>query len=1601
MTLQEYNDLYKQPLLKSMTITTSGGITITNANIVSETMSLEKSLCSETNLRYGRCEAACFKIRIADMNHDFTGEWLNVVQDVMTDSEGYLLTQNGLYLLTEDGYKIKLKDEEIDEARAVYGRFKAHSDKPSNDRRWRDLTCYDVMYDILNADVISWYNGLTFPMTLKNLRDSFFAYLGITQETTTLINDSFVTPGGFSVSGSLSGKTVIESICELNGVFGQITGDGKFQYVSLSSPPTLTLDYYVDGTGSYEDYVTEAVTGINAKGTTDDVGTIVGTDTNLYIIANNPLIYGTEGTTALTTALNTLLRHITAIQFRPFKVTTYGNPMLPLGTQITLNTKNQTIVSYVVRKELNGIQSLKDTISATSDKHQPTAVNSPKTEITRTKGKVHELEVTVDGLTSRVTATETNLSNNYSTTTQMNTAIQQSATDITTQVSNNYVTQAAYNAEVQNLQDQIDGRIEYFDGNVVPTLNNAPASSWTTTAEKDSHVGDLYRYHYTDQGVEKTDYYRFDKDTTTNPPTYSWVTLGESEADEALRQAELANQKADAAQAQLDDLQEDIEDNYSTTTQMNSAINQKADEINQTVSTTYETKSDATSKLNTANTNAQGYATQAKNDANASTDSKLTNYYTKTQTDSAITQKANEITLNVSENYTTKTEFGNLEIGGTNLIRNTHDFKGAYINVPAGASIKTDEPIPYVHFVETEVTWNNVKLYPNVPIELINGKTVTISVEVRANEAMGSMVGGIAFAIGGYPNTETQVRSASKGKYYNTDVLSVGQWVKLTYTVDINLNDWSVDSGHTIGEVKFFSLLLYDHAGKSMDFRHPKLEIGNKATAWSPAPEDTEEKIGSRNYFLYFRSDKAAPCSGDGNFRPWPTSGEYALDDYRNTGSFTQFPNLSVPMKSFLGKQLRLSFDAISPNGATAFQVYNRNATPRYSINITTVSPALTTSWQHYSIPLIVTDNGSSGTNENASNKIEFYAPDKMGAKIRNVKLEINEVETDWSYAPEDYANNKEAQDYATTAQTNAVNTAKSYTDAQLQITSSSILSTVEQGYTTKTEFNNLSIGGENLLIETNRGTARWYQTVGSKLKAPTLESITWLGRNALKVTGNGVNDSSSSSGWHVLFYLPTGGFGQNLLANTEYTISFDSTFKHNRFTLQQSDGRNNILIGGYITLNAVEKTDANGDTYWHHYATCKTRTDLTTITNIRNTTIYFDTVTYFETAGSVAKYANLKIEEGNRATDWSPSPVEMSSKSEVEQLANKVAVKVNSSGRLVTAELGVNPASSTSYVKVKADDLDIIANGNLQLTAKLIGITSTNFTVTSAGKLTCTGANVKGDIVTDTLKIDNKAYLSIETATATYTSFTLSYDLSANPYGALSSAVQSNRLLISSGYGLNIPSDVYFGKYVKMNDNALVNKDLQVNGNFLAVGNACVNGWLRCAGTVYVDQEGSFGAGIELGTKSADSPAIIDFHWASTNTDYTARIWQRGENTVDLIGKNSSTWGIWRAASFNSQSSKYVKKNIKDVTEKEARNILKLRPVKFDYKNSDLTNQRGLIAEEVLEIMPEMVNVPKDYTGFNKDEPWNTPSIDYSKFVPYLIKMIQILQKEIDDLKK
>ncbi len=107
----------------------------------------------------------------------------------------------------------------------------------------------------------------------------------------------------------------------------------------------------------------------------------------------------------------------------------------------------------------------------------------------------------------------------------------------------------------------------------------------------------------------------------------------------------------------------------------------------------------------------------------------------------------------------------------------------------------------------------------------------------------------------------------------------------------------------------------------------------------------------------------------------------------------------------------------------------------------------------------------------------------------------------------------------------------------------------------------------------------------------------------------------------------------------------------------------------------------------------------------------------------------------------------------------------------------------------------------------------------------------------------------------------------------------------------------------------------------------------------------------------------------------------------------DNSAWRPINAMSFNTQSSKRYKKNITNMSDEDARKLLKYRVVNYDYINEmDGIGCNGLIAEEVAEIDEYPIYRTADGT---------IEGLDYSKFVPKLIKMIQIQQQEIDELKK
>ena len=127
----------------------------------------------------------------------------------------------------------------------------------------------------------------------------------------------------------------------------------------------------------------------------------------------------------------------------------------------------------------------------------------------------------------------------------------------------------------------------------------------------------------------------------------------------------------------------------------------------------------------------------------------------------------------------------------------------------------------------------------------------------------------------------------------------------------------------------------------------------------------------------------------------------------------------------------------------------------------------------------------------------------------------------------------------------------------------------------------------------------------------------------------------------------------------------------------------------------------------------------------------------------------------------------------------------------------------------------------------------------------------------------------------------------------------------------------------------------------------------------------------------------------------------------INFVNTANSAYAPVRSSNFTTMSCKHTKTNIVDISEEDALKLLDIRPVNFDYieEVGGQKDQIGVLAEDTYEVLPKVVSVPDDYVeedfDISKGIHQPLPSVDYAKFVPYLIKLVQMQQKEIDILKK
>lgn len=482
MVNYKYGDLFKKDTVdKQLSIVSDDGkVNITNTELHQEKFELTESLCSEQELTFGSCEAAMIKFTVSNTFLPMKGRWMTVRMSLGGHAD------------------IPFQ----------FGRYKVDSDTPTADRTCRDVVAYDALYDILNADVAAWYNtvfpshkeqqkdkdGKTRtvtvydPVTMKQFRDSFFKHFGIEQADIILVNDgmsiektvavtassetSSDTEESSTIGESMSGKEVLSCICEINGCMGHMGRDGKFHYIYLEQniqglyprndlypaddlfprdPKSNRIgkDLYI--TAEYEDFLVKTINKLQIREQKNDIGVIVGTGDNAYVIEDNFLVYG-KGTKELKGIAKNVLSKIRGIVYRPFAADCKGNPCLEVGDAVRLPTRYELIESYILKRTLKGIQALRDDLEADGEEYRTNGANGIQKSILKLKGKSNVLERTIEKTQSTITDVEKGLQSQ----------ITQTATEIRTEVKNttdglsSRITQNASSitAEVKRAQGQ-------------------------------------------------------------------------------------------------------------------------------------------------------------------------------------------------------------------------------------------------------------------------------------------------------------------------------------------------------------------------------------------------------------------------------------------------------------------------------------------------------------------------------------------------------------------------------------------------------------------------------------------------------------------------------------------------------------------------------------------------------------------------------------------------------------------------------------------------------------------------------------------------------------------------------------------------------------------------------------------------------------------------------------------------------------------------------------------------------------------------------------------------------------------------------------------
>lgn len=392
------NAYYDDTLLKTLVITfPNKNVTFTGDDILGESVKLIEKIETERSLTFKGCIASKFTFKVADNVIDLRGEYLEAT--IQAD-----------------------ETEEI----PLFSGYVDDQDNETREDIVTTFTCYDPLYMIGSKNMQSWVDGLSFPVTVRNFRNSLFSNLGITQEARTLINDNLTISANFkSFVDAPSATDIMKWICQLNGVYGQYGRDKKFHYRELNALSegtypaedlypgedtfpsaenagvTINTSDYVSLT--YEPYTTDYITKVVIiDGGGLDQGQ-AGVEGNTFIVQDNPIAFNVN----MQSAARALLAKINVVNHIPvIKMKCVGLPYVECGDTFLSYTRKNVCRSYVLQRTLSGIQALFDEYSSDSDKDYPPYKATTKSMTNADRKKILQIQSDIVRIDGKIIADE-------------------------------------------------------------------------------------------------------------------------------------------------------------------------------------------------------------------------------------------------------------------------------------------------------------------------------------------------------------------------------------------------------------------------------------------------------------------------------------------------------------------------------------------------------------------------------------------------------------------------------------------------------------------------------------------------------------------------------------------------------------------------------------------------------------------------------------------------------------------------------------------------------------------------------------------------------------------------------------------------------------------------------------------------------------------------------------------------------------------------------------------------------------------------------------------------------------------------------------------